>query len=89
MMTQREKLQILIPKIKAHDFFSGPYMISRKESEAIIKAMEHQLKDLEHKHKRYMERQDELNRKAKERYKQKKMEVLRMTEGTNESTLFI
>lgn len=73
-MTQREKLQILIPRVKAHDFFSGPYMISRRESEAIIKAMEHQLKDLEHKHKRYMARQDELNQRAKDRYRQKKME---------------
>ena len=75
-MTQREKLQILIPKIKAHDFFEdGPYMISRREAEVIIKAMEHQLKDLEYNHKRYMARQDELNQRSKDRYKQKKMEV--------------
>jgi hypothetical protein len=75
-MTQREKLAILMPRLQIHNYFDGPYMISRAEGEVILKAMEHQLKDLEHKHKRYMERQDELNQRAKDRYKQKKMEVL-------------
>ena len=41
----------------------------------MLKAMEHQLKDLEYNHKRYMARQDELNQRSKDRYKQKKMEV--------------
>lgn len=75
-MTQREKLIILIAKLKAHSYFDGPYMISRAEGAVMLKAMEHQLKDLEYNHKRYMARQDELNQRSKDRYKQKKMEVL-------------
>ena len=75
-MTQREKLQILIPKIKAHDFFeNGPYMISRREAEVIIRAMEHQLVNLEDHHKRYLKNREENIRKATERYQKKKMEV--------------
>ena len=75
-MTQREKLQILIPKIKAHDFFEhGPYMISRREAEVIIKAMEHHLTNLEDHRKRYLNDREEHIRKAQERYRKKKMEV--------------
>lgn len=77
MMTQREKLQILIPKIKAHDFFeNGPYMISRREAEVIIRAMEHQLTNLEDHRKRYLKNREENIKKAQERYQKKKMEVL-------------
>lgn len=76
-MTQREKLQILIPKIKAHDFFeNGPYMISRREAEVIIRAMEHQLTNLEDHRKRYLKNREENIKKAQERYQKKKMEVL-------------
>lgn len=76
-MTQREKLQILIPKIKAHDFFEdGPYMISRREAEVIIRAMEHQLTNLEDHRKRYLKNREENIKKAQERYQKKKMEVL-------------
>lgn len=75
-MTQREKLQILIPKIKAHDFFeNGPYMISRREAEVIIRAMEHQLTNLEDHRKRYLKNREENIKKAQERYQKKKMEV--------------
>ena len=75
-MTQREKLQILIPKIKAHDFFEdGPYMISRREAEVIIRAMEHQLTNLEDHRKRYLKNREENIKKAQERYQKKKMEV--------------
>lgn len=77
-MTQREKLQVLLPKIKAHSFFEqGPYMISKKESEAIIKAMEYHLKNLERGHERYLENQDENIKKAQERYKRMKMEAIK------------
>ena len=75
-MTQREKLTVLVAKLKAHNFFDGPYMISRAEGAVILKAMEYHLKNLEYNHERYMARQDELNQRSKDRYRQKKMEVL-------------
>lgn len=75
MMTQREKLTILVAKLEAHNFFDGPYMISRAEGAAILKAMEYHLKNLNYNHERYMARQDELNQRSKDRYRQKKMEV--------------
>lgn len=75
-MTQREKLTILIKKLEKHNFFDGPYMISRAEGAVILKAMESHLKNLNYNHERYMARQDELNQRSKDRYRQKKMEVL-------------
>ena len=50
-------------------------MISRAEGAVILKAMEYHLKNLEYNHERYMARQDELNQRSKDRYRQKKMEV--------------
>ena len=71
MLTQREKLRILLPKIKQHNYFEhGPYMITRKEAEAIIKAMEYHLKNLDRGHERYLEHHEENIKKAHAYYQQ-------------------
>lgn len=68
-MTQREKLTILLGKMKAHNFFEdGPYMISRREAEAIQKAMAYQLKNLERNHAKYEANIEEERRRSRERY---------------------
>ena len=75
MLTQREKLEILIEKIKKHDFFDGPYMISREESQVILRAMKMHHRDLDRGHKEYLANRDEINQKSKERYQQNRDEI--------------
>ena len=76
-MTQREKLKILSEKMRKHSFFEdGPYMISRREAEVILKAMDYQLDKLEYGHRRYEARKDELSKKASERYYNNREEIL-------------
>lgn len=75
MLTQREKLEVLIEKMKKHDFFDGPYMISREESQVILRAMRMHHRDLDRGHKEYLANRDEINQKSKEWYQQNKEQI--------------
>ena len=76
MLTQREKLKVLTKKLEQHDFFNGPYMISRQEAQVILKSMRLHSKDLERGHKRYLDNQEEIIQQSKDRYRKlKQMEA--------------
>ena len=75
MLTQREKIEILTEQIKHHDFFEGPFMISRREAEVVLKAMAVQYRELKRNHERYLAEREKINQREKERYQAKKQEI--------------
>jgi len=75
MLTQREKIEILTERIKHHDFFEGPFMISRREAEVVLKAMALQHRNLTYNHNRYEANKEEINQKSKDRYQENKEEI--------------
>ena len=75
MLTQREKIEILTERIKHHDFFEGPFMISRREAEVILKAMALQHRNLAYNHERYQANKEEINEQSKARYQEHKEEI--------------
>ena len=75
MLTQREKIEILTDKIKHHDFFEGPFMISRREAQVILKAMDLQHKNLQRNYDRYQANKEKISQKSKERYQANKEEI--------------
>ena len=75
MLTQREKIEILTERIKHHDFFEGPFMISRREAEVVLKAMGVQYRELKRNHERYLADRERINQQEKDRYQAKKEEI--------------
>ncbi len=72
MLTQRERINIMTPKIKKHNFFEGPYKLTREEAALVLYVFGKRQKILEKQHERYVANQDELRAKGRARYAEKK-----------------
>lgn len=75
-MTQREKLIILIAKLKAHSYFmDGDCKLTREEAALVLKIIDKKQKKAEKQHERYMSNQDYYQQKGRERYAKNKGEI--------------
>jgi hypothetical protein len=72
MFTQRERIAMITRRIKKHNFFEGPFELSREEAAFILDIFSRRENSLNKQHERYMANQDHFQQKGRERYAAKK-----------------
>ena len=75
MLTQRERITMLTRKLRKHDYFEGPYKLSREEAAFILDIFSRRERSLNKQHEHYMANQDHYQQKGRERYAAKKDQI--------------
>ena len=75
MFTQRERIAMITRRIKKHNFFEGPFELSREEAALILDIFSRRENSLNKQHERYMANQEHYKQKGRERYAKKKDEI--------------
>ena len=76
MLTQREKLESMIARMETHDYFDGPFKITRAEAQIILKSLNKHYTDLCYGHDNYLNNREKKIEKAKARYQANKMQII-------------
>lgn len=76
MLTEKERINALVRKLKKHGYFeSGPVALSREEASLVLKILDKKQKKAAQQHERYMSNQAYYQQKGRERYAAKKDEI--------------
>lgn len=76
MLTQRERENALVRKLKKHSYFmDGDCKLTREEAALVLKIIDKKQKKSERQHERYISNQDYYRQKGRERYAAKKEEI--------------
>lgn len=76
MLTQRERENALVRKLKKHSFFmDGDCKLTREEAALVLKIIDKKQKKSERQHERYMSNLEYYRQKGRDRYAAKKEEI--------------
>jgi hypothetical protein len=76
MLTQKERENALVRKLKKHSYFmDGDCKLTREEAALVLKIIDKKQKKSERQHERYMSNKDYYRQKGRERYAAKKEEI--------------
>ena len=73
MLTQKERINALVRKLKKHSYFmEGDCKLSREEAALVLNILDKKKKKSERQHERYMSNQEYYQQKGRERYAKNK-----------------
>jgi hypothetical protein len=76
MLTQKERENALVRKLKKHSYFmDGDCKLTREEAALVLKIIDKKQKKAEKQHERYMSNQEYYQEKGRERYAKNKDEI--------------